>query len=101
MGKFVDKSSFGIIDSYEIVDEFPDGYVVWNIGRQNFDHPCFIPLAKPDPDREYGILRTELKALKVESEDLALYIMDRAIKGSRLPEDKKWFDRVVRQYKKR
>ena len=98
MEKFVDEKWFRT-DVFEIVDQFPDGYVVWNIGRHNFNHPCFIPLAKPD--YEFGVLTTDLKALKVDSEDLALYVMDRAIKGSRLPEDRKWFDRVVKKYKNR
>lgn len=98
MEKIVNKDYWGRTDEYEIVNEFPEGYVIWNIGRGNFDQPCFVPLAKPDPDREFGIIRTGLKALKVESESLALYVMDQAIKGDRVPEDKKWFDKVVKRY---
>lgn len=94
----INEDSFGRIDRYEIVDKFPDGYVVWNIGRLNFDHPCFVPLAKPDPEREYGILRTGLKALKVESEELAKFVMNEAIKGPYMP-NKTWFDETVNNSK--
>lgn len=100
MEKIINKDRWGHTEEYEIVNKFPSGYVVWNIGRSNFEHPGFIPLAKPDPDKECAILPTELKALKVESEKLALYIIDQAIKGARVLEDKNWFNKVVKRYNK-
>ena len=29
---------------FEIVESFPEGAFVWNIGRQNFKHECYLPL---------------------------------------------------------
>lgn len=34
-------------DVFEIVEKFPNGYVIWNIGRRNFPFKGYIPLAKP------------------------------------------------------
>lgn len=97
MEKFVDKKWFRT-DVYDIVDQFPEGYIVWNIGRQNFNHPEYIPLALPDPEQEFHVLTKGLKALKVESEELAKFIMDKAIKGVHDP-NKTWFDEIVKKFK--
>lgn len=82
MEKFVDPTPWGRVDEYELVDEFPTGYIVWNIGRQNFKHEGFIPLVKPDPHFEFGVLLKDMKALKCSSEDEALYILKRASSGN-------------------
>lgn len=82
MEKFVDPTPWGRVDEYEITDEFPAGYIVWNIGRANFKHEGFIPLVKPDPHFEFGVLVKDMKALKCSSEDEALYILKRASSGN-------------------
>ena len=63
---------------FEIVEEFPDSAVVWNIGRHNFQHEQYIPLAFIDNswDDNYHIDPQRLKAIKVRSEEIALHILD-------------------------
>ena len=74
MEKFVDKVPYmNRTDVYEIVDEFPSGYIVWNIGG-NFDHDGFVPLAKDMGN--YHVSLEGLKALRVESKELGEYIKD-------------------------
>ena len=34
--KIINTTWFGRVDVFQIVDEFPGGYSVWNIGCQNF-----------------------------------------------------------------
>lgn len=66
---------------YEQVTEFPYGYEVWNIGRANFPHERCIPLAKPlatSGDERYYIDPESLKYIEVESEELALRIIEEA-----------------------
>lgn len=63
-------------DEFEIVSEFPNGYIVWNIGRQNFPFPGYIPLAKPS-DQPFYIKRDKLKTIRVD-EDLADAILKEA-----------------------
>lgn len=75
----IDQSTYGQVDKFEIVSEFPVGYVLWNIGRHNFQHERYIPLARPS-EVPYHIKRDSLKALKVESEELALFLFKKAHK---------------------
>ena len=75
METIVDKSYWGRTDTFEVVNEFPAGYIVWNIGRHNFPHPGFVPLAKPDPNQKYHILLHGLKALRCKDEETALRII--------------------------
>ena len=65
-------------DVYTIVDTFPYGYAVWNIGRKNFPYPGYIPLAKINGD--CGVDITTLRAIKVETEEIAINIMNAAAK---------------------
>lgn len=81
MEKLVNKDRWGNVDEFEIVDEFPNGYQVWNIGRGNFPFEGYIPLAKPDTNRRFYIRRSNMKALKCVSEEEALYILKRAGRG--------------------
>lgn len=69
-------------DVFEVVNTFPRDYIVWNIGRQNFPHPCYIPLARLTDNDPYHVQLDCLKALKVKEESLALYVMKRAEKGT-------------------
>ena len=65
--------------TFEIVETFPRGYEVWNIGRKNFNFECYIPLAKPKPTR-YAFQKCidveTLKAIKVTDEETALKILN-------------------------
>ena len=78
METIVDKTYFGRVDTYEVVDRWPcGGYVVWNIGRSNFRHPGFIPLAKEGPDK-YHVQSDSLKALRINDENLCLLVLREA-----------------------
>ena len=63
---------------FEIVESFPEGAFVWCIGRQNFKHECYLPLAFLDTsyDDPYHVDVKRLKAIKVESEEIALRVLD-------------------------
>ena len=63
-------------DEFDVVYEFPDSYVVWNIGRHNFLHPGYIPLARVDAT--YHVDLGSLKALYVGDENLCLAILHEA-----------------------
>lgn len=43
-------------DIFEIVDEYPHGYIVWPIGRRNFPFTGYVPLAKPTDEPYHLIL---------------------------------------------
>ena len=67
--------------TFEVVETFPSGYKVWNIGRRNFNFECYIPLAKPQPTEhtfQKCIDPETLKAIKVADEETALKILDLA-----------------------
>lgn len=64
-GKIVHKAWFSRVDEFDIVDKFPDGYIVWCIGRDNFPYKGYIPLAKPT-DIPYNIDLKTLNALKMD-----------------------------------
>lgn len=66
-------------DKFEIVDfdNIPENYSVWNIGRQNFPHPEFVPFAKPG-NLPYHIDLTTLKCAKMPNEKTALQILKTA-----------------------
>lgn len=69
---------------FEIVKDWPSNYFVWNIGRENFPFPCYLPLCKwghnPEPWMR-NIDVNSLKAIKVDSEDIALKCLDAAGRG--------------------
>lgn len=69
-------TSHGRTDVFEIVSNYPGGYVVWAIGRENFPHKCYVPLARPVAD--YHIDLSSLKAIKVKDEKTALAILKEA-----------------------
>lgn len=83
--------------TFEIVETFPHGYNVWNIGRRNFDFECYIPLAKPKATKyrfQNCIDPETLKAIKVKDEKTALKIFNLAHYGAI---DKKRFEELIRQ----
>lgn len=83
-------------DEFEIVDKFPDNYVVWAIGRENHPFPGYLPLARPG-DQHHTIRRTDLKTLKVD-EKLALHVMTVAIRGEMGEIDKSKFEKIAKGY---
>lgn len=64
--------------TFEVAKELPAGYIVWNIGRHNFQFEGYIPLCQADDN--YNVNTKTLKALKVKSEKFALEVMSKAIK---------------------
>ena len=80
METIIDKT-YGKEDVFEPVTEVPIGYSVWNIGRQNFPHERCVPLCKPGRNEyewQMNIDTSSLKYIEVESEELALRILDEA-----------------------
>lgn len=85
-------------DVFEQVTEVPDGYFVWPIGRQNFRHERCVPLAKDGKNEEEwqcNIDVTSLKYIEVASEELALRLLDEAIRRGC---DKERFYEIVNEY---
>lgn len=76
MEKFVDDNGWGTIHTFEIVTEFPHGYIIWNIGRRNFPYEGYIPLCVADENCHVDL--DTLKALKVANEDFALALLKEA-----------------------
>lgn len=76
---------YGRLDEFEVVGVFPDGYVVWNIGRRNFPFEGYIPLTRLIWNKElegnFNIDLSSLKAIKVKDEETALRIMKLAMTG--------------------
>lgn len=70
--KLIDKNA---THEFEVVNEWPfGGYEVWNIGRNNFPHPGYIPLCQEGPVK-YHINPYTLKALFVGDEELCLKVL--------------------------
>ena len=67
------ESRWGRIDRYEVVDTWPAGCVVWNIGRENFRHEGYLPLAYVSAD--YQVDMSMLKAYYVGDEELCLKVL--------------------------
>ena len=85
---------------FEIVESFPDGAFVWNIARHNFQHECYVPLAFLDtsfPDLCHVDVK-RLKAIKVESEEIAIYIAEVAHWKT---VDKKEFEEIIKSFELR
>ena len=93
MKTIVDKNWYRT-DVFEQVTEIPDGYFVWPIGRQNFRHERCVPLAK-DGRLKYNINVTSLKYIEVASEELALLLLDEAIRHGC---DEEKFYEIVNEY---
>ena len=85
---------------FEIIESFPEGAFVWNIGRENFKHECYIPLAFLDTsyDEPYHVDVKRLKAIKVKSEKIALNIIEMAGEAT---VGKKEFEDVIDFYELR
>jgi hypothetical protein len=68
-------------DVFDIVDEFPNGYIIWSIGRKNFPFECYLPLAKPG-QMPHTVDTSDLKAIKVRDERTALALLNISITGN-------------------
>ena len=99
MEKFID-TNYRRRDVFEIVDEFPSGYIVWPIGRENFRHPGYVPVARPG-DLPYHINLNDLKAVKCADEGEALYVLKYASLGNYGANEmnKTVFKRIVAEYR--
>lgn len=73
MNYIEDKTYWGRVDRFEVVDEWPEGYVVWNIGRSNFPHEGYLPLCRVNADHIVDL--DTLKALNVGDEDVCLKVL--------------------------
>ena len=71
----IDEKYWGRIDRYEVVDKWPAGCVVWNIGRQRFRHEGYLPLAYVTG---YQVDMSRLKAYHVGDEALCLKVLKAA-----------------------
>ncbi len=69
--------TYGRTDTFEIFNDFPAGYIVWNIGRGNFPFEGFVPIAKPASE-PYHIDLGHLGAWKVKDEATAMKIIEAA-----------------------
>ena len=82
-------------DRFEIVGEFPFGYEVWAIGRENFPFPGYLPLAKfVGFCMEPGC---KLKTIRVD-EMLADKALDYAVKYGSV--DRKRLEELKKEYEK-
>lgn len=80
MKTIIDEKYWGRIGRYEVVDEWPAGCVVWNIGRGNFRHEGYLPLAYVSAD--YQVDMSRLKAYHVGDEALCLKVLAAAGRGT-------------------
>ena len=95
-GKQIDKKehlcSVTRTDKFEVVQDFIKGTVIWNVGRENFNFKGYIPLVNVDDN--YNVVGTKY-ALKVDSEELALYLLREANFGT-IARDK--FNELVEKF---
>lgn len=95
MAKYIeDTNQFGRTDRFEIVNEFPAGYQVWPIGRENFPHEGYLPLAVVDSN--YHVDLNTLRCIEVESEGLALAALREVHHAKRA--DRDWFEAFRAKY---
>lgn len=67
-GFLIQETKWGRIDNFEIVDSIPDGYIIWNIGRNMVDG--YLPLVKPLEN--YNIDLNSMKAIKYDDSQIIL-----------------------------
>lgn len=81
MKKYIAYTDFwGQFRTFEIVPDFPAGYQVWNIGRENFPFKKYIPLC--EKSRNFRANPDTLKALKLPTEKQAAAILKAASRGT-------------------
>lgn len=57
-------------DRFEIVDHFPLGYRIWNIGKNMPDG--YLPLVQTVPSDSYSVIPDTMKAIKIEGAQTVL-----------------------------
>ena len=65
---------------FNIVEKASKGYILWPIGRHNFQFPGYIPCAKPNG--KYTIDANYLEAVYVGDEEFCLWLLKHAVKGT-------------------
>lgn len=70
-------NGYGTTYNFEEVQEIPENFQVWNIGRENFPFKKYIPLCEVIKGT-YSIKQETLKSYKCQSEKKALEILDEA-----------------------
>ena len=80
MKTIIDITYWGRIDRFAVGEEWPAGCVVWNIGRENFRHEGYLPLAYVSAD--YRVDLSRLKAYHVGDEALCLKVLAAAGRGT-------------------
>lgn len=69
----IEDIKYGRTDRFEERTEWPEGMIIWNIGRHNFEHEGWLPLCYTDAD--YHVDSNRLVAFYVPDEDLCLEVM--------------------------
>lgn len=95
MESYFEDTEFGRTRRFEITNSFPTGYQVWNIGREHFKHECYIPVCLADENFHVDIY--SLKAVRLESEEMALFILDKAARSEVNSEN---IADIINQFKK-
>lgn len=70
-------NGYGTTYNFEEVQEIPENFIVWNIGRENFPFKKYIPLCETIKGT-YSIKQETLKCYKCPNEKKALEILDEA-----------------------
>jgi len=86
--RFLEHTAFGRTDKFEIVDLWPMSHEIWNIGRENFPFEGYLPLCVCDADYQVGL--SNLKCVKVDSEEMALAAIHAAHNTKKA--NREWFE---------
>jgi len=86
--RFLEHTEYGRTDRFEIVDLWPMSHQVWNIGREHFPFEGYIPLCVCDVNYHVGL--SNLKCIKVDSEEMALAAMHAAHHTEKA--NREWFE---------
>ena len=88
------------VTSLKLSSHFLKVLLSGTFGRENFKHECYLPLAFLDTsyDDPYHVDVKRLKAIKVESEEIAIYIAEVAHWKT---VDKKEFEEIIKSFELR
>lgn len=90
----IENTVHGDMRVWRVTNKPTNGYILWNIGRENFPFQGYIPTAKPLP--EYRIDITSIEALYVGDEGFALWLINKSIKRTVNLSD---LDKLKEEYK--
>lgn len=77
-------------DKFKIVEDFPHGAIVWNIGRRNFPFEGFVPVGFPLSNDRINI--NKLFAVRCKDEKTAVRVINYA---SRHEVNKDRFEQLI------